>query len=165
MGGFFDNLGDIVSGIGDFVGGVGQFAQDNRNWITPLATAGLGYYGIRQQEKAQDEYEQYLRDAEDYNYAQTQAMRDYYAQNSGGGSGGGGGGGGGGNRAALAANARAQQVMSPYHEAAMAILPQLQQTYGDGLKNLSMLQAYMMTPEYQQQMKLPTAPILPIPGR
>lgn len=142
-----------MSWLSDIVEPVGKFISDNSNWLKPVASAGLGYYAIKQQGKFANKAIDLEKAAADQRYQNALAR-----------SGGGGGGGGGINKKKLiqaykeamkkeqegyqAALAR----YKPFTDASLQILPQQVKTFEDANKNISMLNAYLMTPQRLAQM-------------
>lgn len=48
-------------------------------------------------------------------------------------------------------NKQIQNLWNPYAETGRRLLPQMEQTYGNSLQSMNLLNSYMNTPQYQQQ--------------
>lgn len=142
-----------MSWLGDIFDTAGDFVTKNSNWLKPVATAGLGIYALNQQKKFANKAIDLEKQAADQKYQLALAR-----------SGGGGGGGGGINKKKLIqaykeamkkeqeGYAAALARYKPFTDASLQILPQQVKTYEDAAKNISMLNAYLMTPQKLAQM-------------
>ena len=149
--------------LGDALGWVGK----NKDWLRPVAQAGIGLFNQDQKSDTESKYLDYLRQKEQENHQN--ALNSYNQQLLASQSRGGGGGGDGGagakatekNRQIALKKASEQEqrnykelikMYQPFANTARELLPVKSQAYQGGVNQMNMLQAYLNSPQELQKM-------------